>query len=346
LLDAEGMGIRPGLARGKSQRNVQFHSLQTCNDVATIQHMRPTLILVDGMNIANRSIVAQDIVQRFPKDQVEFYSCGELIYPYVYVRMMRDVLDKRKSVVIESSWRDEYVVERMGDKPSMPRQMTRMLDRIALGCDAVVAFCVADSRTYAENVNQFSSYDKMRDLIDRMESAWREINHESPYPIKVVLTQDDNYKIDIDILMDQLMFRSDLNEGPGIGRWAPGEVVLMVGDRHGPSIQPYKVDMNLAFCDMAKAGSSFWLSDQLDKGGIDEKSLYWINAFDSDGNPTEPRFIALLRPKAIVTLGDSAARWAETCQLQFNRFAHPQFHKRFQHNEPYPLIEKLKELVK
>lgn len=307
--------------------------------------MKPALILVDGMNIANRSAVAKEILGRMDPEQVEFYQCADVQLPHMYVRMMRDVLDRRKSAVIESSWRDQYVLAALGHPAKMHRAFTRMLDRLAFGCGGVSAYCYADGRTYAKNLPEGNSYQALEPMILKMHDAWEDLSFMG-FPMIYINTSDDGFKTDVDAMMERLDIISGYNVGPGIGNWNPGKVVLLVGDRHGPSIQPYRVDMNIAFCDMAKAGSSYWLSEQLEEAGIQEQHLYWINAFDQDGAPTDPTFVGLLQPVAVLTLGDSAARWCDGNQIRCEQFTHPQYHKRFQHNTPYPMIARLKELVK
>jgi hypothetical protein len=294
------------------------------------------------MNIANRSAVAQEILSRFAKDTVEFYECADTM-PYFYVRMMRDVLEGGKSVVIENSWRDDYVLEAMGESAKIPKEYRRMLDRLALGCNAVIAYCRADTRTYAANLNKNLSYEVMKTLIDKMDSVWAKLESRG-LAIVTINSSDSGFKTDVDALFDRANYHIR-NSGPGIGLWNPGKVILLVGDRHGPSIQPYKVDMNIAFCDMAKAGSSHWLSAQLDLMDIPESRLYWINAYDSVGAATHSDFVGRLYPITVLSLGDNAKRWCDTNHIRHEPFTHPQYHKRFHSKEPYPLIARLKELI-
>lgn len=304
--------------------------------------MKPSLFLIDGMNIANRTMVAYELRGKFPKDTVEYYDCGDQTLPYFYVRMMRDVLEKQKSVIIESSWRDQYVLHAMGEPTSMPVEFMRMLDRIALGCDAIIGYCRADTNTYARNLRAPLSYDTIKDTVHKMHTSWEALDNRglSCVPIN---TQDVGFKTDLEILWDRAEIQSR-NVGPGIGRWTKGSV-LIVGDKHGPSIQPYKVDMNIAFCDMAKAGSSFWLSQQLASAEIPERKLYWINAYNAKDEPTDSSFVQELSPISVISLGDNAARWCADNHIRHEQFQHPQYHKRFNFNEPYPLIARLAELT-
>jgi hypothetical protein len=309
--------------------------------------MKPCVILVDGMVIANRNEVAKAIAKRFPDEQVERYECDDNTPPHLYVHMMRDALEGRKNVVIENGWRADAVLEATGARYKSVRQFRRMLDRIALGVNAQIAYCTADSRTYAKNwalISPTTPYQSIAPMVERLEKAWDKLGGQGLYRM-IIDTRDEGYSLDIDALMDRAALTSGINTGPGIGNWNPGKVVLLIGDRHGPSIQPYKVDYNLAFCDMAKAGSSYWLSDRLDEHQISEKHLYWINAFNQYDQATDPSFIERLRPAAVLSMGDIAARWCATNHIRHEPFSHPQYHKRFHFGKPYPLMERLKQIT-
>lgn len=308
--------------------------------------MKPCVILIDGMNVARRGEVAKAIVKRFKAEEVESYFCGSDAPAHLYVHMMRDALEGRKSVVIENGWRAEALMEVMGERTHIGKQFRRMLDRIALGVNAQIAYCTADTRTYAANWTSFRpdvEYGTMAPLIERMHQAWESLPAEG---LKLTrIHTNSGFDEDIELLMDRARLLSGGNSGPGIGAWNPGNVVLLIGDRHGPSIQPYQVEFNLAFCDMAKAGSSYWLCSQLEEFKIQERHLYWINAFDKTGAPTDPEFLHRLRPIAILSMGDSAERWCTQYGVPHEQFTHPQYHKRFHFRQPYPLAQRLVELV-
>jgi hypothetical protein len=214
-----------------------------------------------------------------------------------------------------------------------------MLDRIALGANGIIALCLGNQQMYLTHLDK-----KFSQEVQEAHSYWQSLDTMGLQRVTISTWTD--YGDDIELLMDKVLIHSGKNIGPGIGNWEPGTVVLLIGDRHGPSIQPYATNFNLAFCDMAKAGSSFWLSNQLEANKIPEHQLYWINAYDKDGVPTDPSFVRRLQPLAVLSMGDSAARWCQSNALAHESFTHPQYHKRFHFNEPYPLIEKLKELLK
>lgn len=125
-----------------------------------------------------------------------------------------------------------------------------------------------------------------------------------------------------------------INEGPGIGLFAPGNT-LVVGDevnkRTGKEGWPF----------VAPGGSSLWLANLLEEARVPEHGLYWINA-KTNGADTDPSFLPKLNPGKVVALGLNAAKWCnQHAPGEYYTFCHPQYHKRFWHNEPYPLIYSL-----
>lgn len=306
--------------------------------------MKTTLILVDGMNIANRSMCAKFIARQFPPTDSELHSYeGDRTAPQ-YVSAMSGAIDGYAWEIIESSWKADEIMGKIGEPTKLAREHRRMLDRLALGCDVQHVICYGDNRLYAENANKIASYDKLKDAIAKIHHEWMTLPADGFIQTKVNMTGAD-FTQDVDIMLERMEIFAGRNKGPGIGHWNPGKVVLLVGDSHGPTTQPYHVQANIAFCDMAKPGSSFWLSQKLDLASIQEKHLYWINAFGKDEKPTDPAFIERLQPISILTLGEIAARWCRAHNLRHEPFSHPQFHKRFHHNERYKLTDRLEELT-
>jgi hypothetical protein len=305
-----------------------------------------SLILVDGMNISNRSYAAKQIGARFDKNEVEVFDCSASTPPHLYVQMMMVAFKGEKHVIIENSWFGDRALGAMGQDMSISDEKKRMLDRIALGCNAQVAYCCADTNTYAINTNKLfpNSFQQYGSTIESMDNVWNNLDFKG-LKVSRIDMRDGGYILDIDLLMDRTELFSGTNPGVGIGNWNPGQVILIIGDRHGPTTQPYKTDVNLAFCDMAKVGSSYWLASQLEIANIQENQLYWINAFDQFEMPTNHKFMDVLKPKAVLALGDSAIKWCDKNNIKFEGFQHPQYHKRFHYNEAYPLIQRLKELT-
>lgn len=121
--------------------------------------------------------------------------------------------------------------------------------------------------------------------------------------------------------------------------------VLLVGDRfaehkeHDP-LQQYP------FVSFSDGGCSRWLTAQLERAGVGERQLLWVNADQDLG--------ALLRQapnlKLIVALGEAAAEVVNVIAparvaagAKVVHVPHPQHQKRFGFKAPYPLIDVLKE---
>ena len=293
------------------------------------------LIIVDGHALTKKKETAELIASKLKAVSIKI--CHADTSAAEYVQHMADAIDKRAHVILVSSWRADDVREALGYPSVIPKQMRRMLDRIALGCSAHIAQC---KTVYPVGLLPTEE----EKAVISIEGAWKSV--ESPLPVREISGSNILIEMDVDLLLDSMHPRVDkhINLGPGVGAWRPGEVVLLIGDRHGPSLQPYQVHSNIAFCDMAKKGSSYWLTERLVQGGIREDRLYWINAYDSDGQATSAEFIRRLHPITVCTLGDSAARWCQTNGVRYEHFTHPQYHKRFKSSEPYPLIERLQEI--
>jgi hypothetical protein len=137
------------------------------------------------------------------------------------------------------------------------------------------------------------------------------------------------------------VLRAPPNDGPGVGAYRNTSVVL-VGERPNPNAtQPYLGP----FCSASGVGCSAWLARQLEEAGVRERDLYWINAFDEHGAETSPVFLADLKPRAVIALGQVAATWCErhlvgVC-FDYHSVPHPQHWKRFHHHERYPLLDLL-----
>jgi len=127
--------------------------------------------------------------------------------------------------------------------------------------------------------------------------------------------------------------------------------VLLIGDRPGPGAPTQEGYHHTPFYSVLNC--SGWLNLKLQQAEIDEKDLVWINAYDRHGKPLPWQVLKQL-PKDIYmfALGGNAKKWMftaleELCdgRWKFRQTYHPQFWKRFHHNQPYPLIEDLQKIL-
>jgi hypothetical protein len=115
--------------------------------------------------------------------------------------------------------------------------------------------------------------------------------------------------------------------------------ILLVGESYGP-VQDNEPLYQWPFGSLANSGCSLWLARQLEKAGVGEDSLLWVNADQLDS------FTANRQNLHVVALGGAAAKkLRELGRSSFHQVVHPQAWKRFHSAKDYPLIPLLKELA-
>jgi hypothetical protein len=80
----------------------------------------------------------------------------------------------------------------------------------------------------------------------------------------------------------------------------------------------------------------------LETAQIDEEKLFWCNAVHDGVNTDLESLVHKLKPHYVVALGRTAHAALDFHGIVHHYFSHPQFHKRFKHSQPYPLIQFLK----
>lgn len=134
---------------------------------------------------------------------------------------------------------------------------------------------------------------------------------------------------------------------PGSGAWKPHRSVLMVADRPNTAVHG-SLKYRLPFVSMNGMGAATWLAEHLEHWDIREDELYWINSEDYAGDRTNPSFVKLLSPKAVVTLGKVAERWCAAAGLKSVQVPHPKLaaHGNFRGHDSYPLGKTLHKILR
>lgn len=292
--------------------------------------MRPTITLVDGYKDGGRSEVARALA-----DHLEAYHFigTRSTTPGEYVQAMQLALDDIQPVVIERSWQFERYCLVIGKGSNIRTEHARMLDRLALARDGYLIKCCPPLEYILDIAAGRKATEAEIFQLAANCQAWTDF----PVPLPVMSFEEVE---DPELILGGISDISS-NAGPGIGLWYPEHVIMLVGDSHGPSKQPYKVNLNIAFCDMAKIGSSFWLASQLEKRFIPEHKLYWVNAKNTDKTWADSSFYEKLKPTAVYAMGGVADQWCIRNDIKSVRVAHPQYQKRFHPHEPYDLIDRL-----
>ncbi len=137
-----------------------------------------------------------------------------------------------------------------------------------------------------------------------------------------------------------LIFRTAFRQARFVAKEIPTKgSVLLVGDRPAPDAPDDNTFHYTPFG--ALKHSSLWLNLQLHNAGIPEERLYWTNAFNHRGEPSN--YQVLDTEAQIIALGGNANRWVCSGTQIYGHWLvqHPQAWKRFRSSEPYPLIEYL-----
>jgi len=211
----------------------------------------------------------------------------------------------REDVVIHNSW-----ISRCANSPSPGLQ--RMIERVALAYRVSGVWCIP--------------------TMKQLEDPRLKREHTRFVELDTAITMcpwHPKFETE-DVLIESInKARSPINTGPGIGSWQPG-VTLLVG-------QQSNTKRDLPFVRMDKKGCSHWLAEQMTGWGVDERELYWIDAYQPDGKATRHDFMQELHPKLVIALGKVASEWLEEIAQPHLRAPHPQRWKRYHHNESYRL---------
>lgn len=290
------------------------------------------IILAAGPVIMGRHDIAQGIANYYGVRPVRLAPDAPA---GAYVAAMQPALDREHPAVLDGTWLDDYVMAcACRVRRHVNNAQIKLLNRLAMARGGVLIVARTSLRTYLVNIANMSPLSA--ELVNRAFNVfyeWEDL--ETPLPICFPNIHVESLQESIVPNLDNLL--QETNIGPGIGHWNPGKSVLLVGDRHGPSLQPYNVKLNVAFVSLSGVGCSEWLAEQIQQ----ERNLYWVNAYGKGGEEVSADFVSKLRPKAVVAMGGAAELWCDKNKLQMcydvHRVPHPQYWKRFHFTEPYPL---------
>lgn len=279
------------------------------------------LIIVDGLNSPERAELVREIAE---VTNAKPFLGNISTTPAAYVQAMAPCLDDDEDIIIQYGWESRRIfsqfVSQVKETASLDVNFFHMLDRIALNCNTIRLKC--------NIVGHTPELEALRLVWEGSRSVLPTIN-----------VKPGGFTADA---LHEMWERKTQRGGPGIGSYEPGNI-LIVGDSHGETLQPYKVRTNIAFCSMSGLGCSEWLTEQIAKANVPESALYWINAYDALGKATDDEFITELEPFKTYALGEEAAKWCRKRAVLHEQVPHPQYWKRFYFHRPYPLIERLKE---
>lgn len=294
------------------------------------------IIIVEGPGFCGRSDVASGIARHFG---FKLFKGGGTAAEFV--QAMQPALDRERGIVIDGGWHMEIIAASAQRRRSRITPIhRRMLTRLALARAGTVVKVMTSLRTYMMNASYKGSLiPENVDLLFNAYEEWENLDPLLPYhdcnPHTMAVFETLWPRLEADMKFG--------NPGPGIGSYSHHRVML-VGDRHGRSLQPYNVKLNVPFVSMSGVGCSEWLTQELIWAHICECDLYWINAYDQDGNETDPDFM-YSEQMPTIAMGGAAEQWCMRHNLNYQRVPHPQYWKRFHYDDDYPFIGLLKDMI-
>lgn len=296
------------------------------------------LTIFEGADGSGKTTAAKEFAEKTGARYVHFGAFpGAVNIGRFYVEAMLPALLGYQDVVFDRSWLDElpygqafrHGADRIGPAGR------RMLKRLAMRCGALVVLCsppwekCRDNYLSRRHIEYLKDEDQLRHVYDYFASGKGAVE---AYPLNYPYDYTKEAFPDPDILDRSRMPRHPLSIQTA-GNWLASTV--LVGEKF---TEPGDTDTfyQWPFASFETGGCSRWLATQLDDGEIPEHTLLWVNS-DQDlttiHHPTRRKYIAL---------GSVAVAKLEKLGWPYEVFSHPQRHKRFFFNQPYPLIEFLK----
>lgn len=268
----------------------------------------------------------------------------------IFVESMLPALLGYQDVVLDRCWVSEpiYAGAYRDGKDRVGKERSRLLDRLAMRCGAVVVKCLPPwahvkscfngrlGDEYLDNEGQLLQVygEYQRDLNTHLHEVEYDYTHYLGRQLSLVAMTS------LRPMVEMQRFKNPVHDSivKSSGNWLAK--VVIVGENFGEHKNNDPMHQS-PFGSFSGNGCSLWLARHLDEADISEQSLLWINADEIERVPDfvswheGKRFIAL-GEKAYNTLIKSGARDVVT-------IPHPQYWKRFHAGLPYSLAAKIKE---
>jgi thymidylate kinase len=305
------------------------------------------LIIFEGPDGGGKT-TAMDTAAKQISDQVITEHHGP--YPEVtkglaliYADSMAKATQGRQVTLLDRSWLSEVPygkafrdgLDRLGEIHR------RHLERLAWRCGAVIMLClppwrvVRDNYLKRQNLEYLENEDQLRLVYNEYEELWK---HTSLPIIRYDYTRHDlQKKLDLVFQMKVTHHRTEVHSAGNLN--AP---ILLVGDTFG-AMKPGDCEYQWPFGSLVDVGCSSWMTYKLIEGGILENELCWVNADELTSQQVDAD---LLHGKKVIALGTNADLKLVMMGVDHQTVAHPQFHKRFEHDKPYALIALIQDILK
>lgn len=295
------------------------------------------LTIFEGPDGAGKTTAAQAYAKETGARYVHFNSLprvGKNLGRF-YVEAMLPALLGYQDVVLDRCWLSERPYGR-AFREGMDRLTLddrRMLERLAYRCGAVVVRCLPPWETVRANFMRRKELEMLEN--DKQLRLVYELYETEPTDLPVL---DYSYVHSPDLprlLLESLRRRRHLIDVASAGNIEASTVLVGEAFGHhkdGDSFYQWP------FASFSNEGCSRWLTAQLREAKISEDCLFWINA---DQNLNELRYRAGQTP--VMALGERAYNELKKLNISAHKLPHPQAWKRFNHDQPYPLIDLIKD---
>jgi len=322
--------------------------------------MSVPLIILEGGDCAGKTTLANTLRKRLPNASYVHYSDMAPVkrsLPRMYTEGMLPAVIGHRPVIMDRCWLSEEPycrVFRPDETPRLDDADTRMLERLALTCRPLVIYCDPGWKTVEPLFKERKAAKPAAEYLDSADQLKhvREWYHKTMRRSHLPIVRYDWTSKAAPDFVDALVQRiSDFYEDllrleniKGVG--GTYATTLVVGDEFAKH-QEFDPHYQWPFASFSNVGCSRWLATQMDKYHIPEGKLWWVNQDQLDHDSAVADILdAIPTISSIACLGAKARDRVN--ELLANpeyiyHFNHPQHHKRFHSDEPYPLLDFLKE---
>lgn len=262
-----------------------------------------------------------------------------------YLEAMAPALDGYEDVVLDRCWISEPIYGRAfrGGLDRLGRAGRRLLERVAMRCDARVVLCLPPWETCHANWQARRALGG--ELLDQEEQYQQVFAQYAPKAAQYRLTELPTYHYDYTAGQPLSIYSSPMSlhdvDAPTAGHL--GAKVLLVGDEPSAPTD-YDWLRQYPLCGLHPGGCSRWLAATLHEAFVAESQLLWTNANAPRARQVVEAFRAT-RAGVRIALGDVAARQLKQWDVPAEVVPHPQYWKRFCRGKAYPLVSLLKEVL-
>jgi thymidylate kinase len=295
--------------------------------------------IFEGCDGSGKTTVAQTYAESTDAKYVHFPALPQVTrgLARMYVEAMLPALLGYQDVVLDRCWLSEtpYGEAFREGQDRLTQACRRMLERLAYRCGAVAVLCQPKWDVVKENYRKRKALEMLKNetQLRQVYDLYRTQGTALP------LVPFDYETHPMEMLRQQIQQARNPNHllsRASAGNWDGGVVLVGESFAERKDQDPW---YQWPFASFSGEGCSRWLTEQLDKDGIPEENLLWVNS-DQDLS-----FLHDLEwSPVVVALGDKAMETLYKEKIEAKVVKHPQYWKRFRSGELYPLLEILGDL--